>query len=60
MRNERTFSIAQGDWRTRVEVWSELTSDRENFHLVSQCDAYAGDERVFSRQWTHDALRNLI
>jgi hypothetical protein len=60
MRCERTFSIARGDWQTRLEVWSEFTSDRDTFHLVSQCDAYAGDECVFSRKWTHEVPRKLV
>jgi hypothetical protein len=59
-RCERTFDIGRGEWQTRVQVWSELRSDKDLFHLTSSCEAFAGAEQVFSRTWTFDVVRDLV
>jgi putative CocE/NonD family hydrolase len=60
LRCERSFRVGRGDWQTRVEVGSELTSDTRTFHLVSTCDVFEGEARIFSRTWTDDIPRNLV
>jgi uncharacterized protein len=60
MRCERSFSVRRGDWQTKVEVYGELHSDLESFHLETGCTAFEGSQRVFSRVWTFSAPRDLV
>ena len=53
--------LARGDWRTRVEVRSRMTCDRERFLVTTELDAYEGAERrVASRRWTHEIARDGV
>jgi hypothetical protein len=44
-------ALARGDWRTRVETDSRMTSTATEFLVTQRVDAYAGAERVRSRAW---------
>ena len=52
--------LARGDWRTRVEVRSRMTCDRERFLVTTELDAYEGaaEHRVAARRWTHEIARD--
>jgi putative CocE/NonD family hydrolase len=50
---ERTMEIGRGDWQTRIEVRSRMSSDSDTFHLVANLDVYEGGGRFFQR--TYDA-----
>jgi uncharacterized protein len=52
VRCECTTTMARGDWRTRADVVSTMSADRDAFHLTTQLDAYEGDVRVFARTWS--------
>ncbi|MAQ13466.1 MAG: peptidase S15 [Sandaracinus sp.] len=54
-RTERGFS--RGDWTTRVETRTVLTSTPQAFRMHATLDAYEGDQRVFGRTWDHDIER---
>jgi len=41
----RTIEIRRGDWRTRLEMRSEMTGDAESFIVSESLDAYEGDTR---------------
>jgi hypothetical protein len=45
--------LARGAWRTRVEVRSEMTCDRDRFVVSTALDAYEGSVRRFTRRWAH-------
>ncbi len=47
---EWEVAVGRGDWRTRIRTWSELTADRDAFHVVNRLRAYEGDELVFDRE----------
>ncbi|REJ36839.1 MAG: peptidase S15 [Bacillota bacterium] len=47
----RQVSLQRDDWSVRVETFSVMTSDRDNFIVTNTVDAYEGDVRVFSRTW---------
>jgi hypothetical protein len=51
VRCERSIDIARGDWRTRLEVTSVTTGDRDTFRVSMVLDAYEGDARAFTRTW---------
>jgi predicted acyl esterase len=51
VRCEYEIEIGRGDWRTRVETSSTMSSDAESFHITNAVDAYEGSVRVFARTW---------
>jgi predicted acyl esterase len=55
---EVDVELARGDWRTRVEVRSAMTCDRERFLVTTELDAFEGPARSFARRWTHEILRD--
>ena len=54
-----TRSLARGTWRVRTETRTVLTSDAEAFYLRAELDAYEGDARVYSRNWSQRIARDL-
>ena len=50
--------LARGEWRTRVEVRSRMTCDRDRFLVTTELDAYEGASRSFARSWTHEIARD--
>jgi uncharacterized protein len=57
---ERKIEISRGDWQTRVETSSVMTSDAEYFYLTNVLDAYEGEVRVFTKCWTRKIRRELV
>jgi hypothetical protein len=55
---EVDVGLARGDWRTRVEVRSEMTCDGDRFLVTTALDAYEGDVRRFGRRWSHAIPRD--
>jgi hypothetical protein len=51
VRCEYEIEIGRGDWRTRVETSSTMSSDADSFHITDAVDAYEGPVRVFARTW---------
>jgi len=60
VRCRRSFVIERGDWRTRVEASSSLSSDRGSFRVTSALEAYESDVRVFARSWDFTIPRDLV
>ena len=58
VRCEVSVDLARGGWRTRVEVSSEMTCDRDTFLVTTALDAYEGEVRAFARRWTHSIPRH--
>lgn len=58
VRCERRIEICRGDWRTRVELRSEMTADATDYLLSTRIDAYEGDTRIHSRAFTATVPRN--
>ena len=46
-----TTDLGRGEWRTRVETDSRMTSTATEFLVTQRLDAYEGDERVYPRTW---------
>ena len=44
-------ALGRGDWRTRVETESRMTSTAAEFLVSQRMDAYEGAECVRSRTW---------
>jgi len=62
VRGEVEFEIelSRDNWSARVVVRSSLTSTPGQFHSYAELDAFAGDERVFSRTFSRDIPRRLL
>lgn len=56
----RQIEISRGEWNTRVETSSLMTSDREHFYLTNVLNAYEGAVRVFAKTWTSKIRRDLV
>lgn len=56
----RQIEISRGDWLTRVETTSVMTSDQECFHLTNVLDAFEGDVRIFTKGWTKSIPRQWV
>jgi hypothetical protein len=56
----RQIEISRGDWGTRVETSSVMTSDKDYFHLTNILDAFEGQVRVFTKSWTRKIRREMV
>ena len=56
----RQIEISRGDWETRVETSSLMTSDKDYFYLTNLLDAYEGQVRVFTKSWTRKIPREMV
>ena len=57
---ERQIEISRGDWETRVETLSVMTSDKDYYYLTNVLDAYEGQVRVFTKSWTKKIRREMV
>jgi putative CocE/NonD family hydrolase len=52
--------IGRGDWKTRAVTKVTMTSTKEDFVLKAELDAYEGEERVYSNNWSQVIKRDLV
>ncbi|SFP80583.1 CocE/NonD family hydrolase [Tranquillimonas alkanivorans] len=57
---EWTRTLERGDWSIHTRTKTRLTSDRENFYLRAELDAYEGDVRVKSLSWDETIPRDHV
>jgi putative CocE/NonD family hydrolase len=55
---QRRIEQGRGDWRTRIELRSQMTADATDYLLSTSIDAYEGDTRVHSRTFTSRVPRD--
>jgi hypothetical protein len=55
----RTLPIGRGDWQTRVEAVTTMTSTATHFLVTTVLEAFEHDRRVFARTWSHSIRRQL-
>ena len=58
--SDRTIRIGRGEWQTRIETSSLLTSTATHFHVTNTLNAYEGEVRVFAKTWTFSVARDLV
>jgi hypothetical protein len=51
VRFRASTGMGRGDWRTRAEVTSSMTCDRESFHVEARLAVEEDGEQIFSREW---------
>jgi hypothetical protein len=44
-------ALGRGDWRTRVDTYSHMTSTATEFLVTQRLDGFEGDEQVYTRTW---------
>jgi len=60
VRFHASSSMGRGDWSTRSDVRSAMTSDAEAFHVSTTLQVTEGDATVFERAWTHRFPRDGV
>jgi putative CocE/NonD family hydrolase len=60
VRCENTIVVERGDWRTRVETHSTMTSTRAAFLVTNELEAFEGELRIFAKAWTFEVPRRLV
>jgi hypothetical protein len=54
------YRMTRGDWDIRTESRTVLTASKDMFHLRAWLDAFEGDARVFTKNWSFDIPRNGV
>jgi predicted acyl esterase len=55
-----TEQLERGEWQVRIETCTRMWSDRENFYIHAELEAYEGDTKVFTRCWDRKLRRDLV
>ena len=55
-----TEQLERGEWQVRVESCTTMWSDRENFYIHAELEAFEGDTKVFTRCWDRQLRRDLV
>jgi uncharacterized protein len=54
------YRMTRGDWDIRTESRTVLTASKDTFHLRAWLDAFEGETRVFTRNWSFDIPRDGV
>jgi hypothetical protein len=54
------YRMTRGAWDIRTESRTVLTAGKDSFHLRAQLDAFEGETRVFTKNWSFDIPRNGV
>ena len=54
------LKIGRGDWQTRLESHSGMTSDETTFYLTSTLIAYENEKEVFRKTWKEEVPREFV
>ncbi|WP_126425084.1 CocE/NonD family hydrolase [Brevibacillus marinus] len=60
VRCEWTLNVGRGDWQTRLESVSTMSSDAAQFFITNELVAYEGEEQVFRKTWKHVIPRDHV
>jgi hypothetical protein len=53
-------SLERGEWRIAMDTRMSVTSDKDNFYLDAELDAWEGSTRIFSRNWSRSIPRRCV
>jgi len=59
-RSTWTMRFARGDWSARTETHTSLECTETEFRVYATLDAFEGDERIFSREWSETVPRDHL
>jgi uncharacterized protein len=55
-----TLELSRGNWRTRLETESTMTSTADDFLVTTVLQAFESNHRVFARTWSFTIPRELV
>ncbi|TFJ93067.1 CocE/NonD family hydrolase [Lentibacillus salicampi] len=56
---EWELKVGRGSWQTKLESFSEMTSDETTFYLVNTLIAYESGEKMFEKTWKENIPRDF-
>ncbi|MDH5798258.1 MAG: CocE/NonD family hydrolase [Paracoccaceae bacterium] len=59
-RTHWTDTRGRGDWQTRTETFSEMSSDATHLHLRARIEAYEDDQLIFEKDFDRKIPRDLV
>ncbi|WP_208591173.1 CocE/NonD family hydrolase [Gracilibacillus suaedae] len=51
--------VGRDDWQTKLDTFSEMTSDEENFYLLNRLIAFENGEEIFQKEWKKTIKRDF-
>ena len=57
---EQHMGLRREGWDIRIETYSSMSADAEQFYVVNMLDAYEGKRRVFTKTWHTTIPRHLV
>jgi hypothetical protein len=58
--SEQELGLRRGDWDIRIETYSAMSADTEQFFVINKLDAYEGKIRVFTKTWNTTVPRRMV
>ena len=55
-----SVAMSRGDWAIRTRTRTVVTSTRNSFVLRAELDAFEGERRIFSRNWSSEIPRDGV
>lgn len=55
-----SMTMGRGDWQVRTETYTRQWSDRDNFFIRAEMEAFEGEARVFHRVWDRKIPRDNV
>jgi hypothetical protein len=60
LESEQELGLRRGNWDIRIETYSAMSADAEQFFVINKLDAYEGKTRVFTKTWNKTIPRKLV
>ncbi len=57
---EQNMGLRREGWDIRIETYSSMSADAEQFYVVNMLDAYEGKTRLFTKTWHTTIPRHLV
>ncbi|SFM13142.1 hypothetical protein SAMN04487943_108110 [Gracilibacillus orientalis] len=51
--------VGRDDWQTKLDTFSKMTSDEENFYLFNRLIAFENGEEIFQKEWKKTIKREF-
>lgn len=58
--SEQVLGLRRGDWDIRIETYSAMSANAEQFFVINKLDAYEGKIQVFTKTWNATIPRRLV
>lgn len=57
---EWELTVGRDDWQTKLNTFSEMTSDEKNFYLTNTMTAFEGEKQIFNKTWKEEIPRDHV